>query len=258
MLLFLAHAVAADLPALAEKEGLDAVLTELRSMEATTKPKKLRAALVAARLSDVSMPVRAHLGADLTLKPGPASGCTYGPAITCRFEASVQAPVQADDFQVTCRSRLGMTVPVPVRLVTSSATTAVFEVGDLTACWEVGEHLLVHPTASDALEGVGMGDEEHFIPPEITALHKTQVERTLGESLPMFRMCTRKSERRLSGKVVVAYHIADDGQVDEASIASSSLGDDAVEACLVERMLRFRFPAVNDGYDGGTYPFTFQ
>lgn len=258
MIFFVLHAFAADLPALAEREGFAAVLTELRALEASTKRKKLPAALQQARLGEVSMAVGAHLGADLALEPSPAGQCTYGPEIRCRFSAKTRALVQADEYQVTCRSSLGMSVPVPLRLVEASDSTALFEVGDLASCWEFGERLMIRPTASDALEGVGKGDEERFIPPEITALHKTQVESTLTSSLPMFRMCLRTSERRLSGKVVVAYHIADDGQVDEATIESSSIGDADVEACLVERMLRFAFPAVNDGYAGGTYPFTFQ
>lgn len=258
MLFLLPYAFAADLPTLAERDGLAAVLAELRVLEASTKSKKLPAALQAARLAEVSMPVRAHLGADLALEPQPASHCTYDPQILCRFQVKTRAQVQPDEYQVTCRSSLGMALPVPVRLVETSDSLSTFEVGDLTACWEFGEQLLVRPTASDALEGVGKGDEERFIAPEITALHKTQVEGTLTNSLPMFRMCLRRSKRRLSGKVVMAYHIADEGQVDTASIESSSIGDAEVEACLVERMLRFKFPAVNDGYDGGTYPFTFQ
>jgi TonB family protein len=63
----------------------------------------------------------------------------------------------------------------------------------------------------------------------------------------------------LAGKVTVRFVIGNTGQVQKATVKSSSLGSAAVESCIAERFLRFRFPAPKGkGIVIVSYPFLFS
>ncbi|MEZ4317180.1 MAG: AgmX/PglI C-terminal domain-containing protein [Myxococcota bacterium] len=61
----------------------------------------------------------------------------------------------------------------------------------------------------------------------------------------------------LAGSVEVQVAIGPDGTVSDAFLASSDLGNPAVEKCVVGRFLRMRFPAQNTPVTH-RFPFTFQ
>jgi len=65
-----------------------------------------------------------------------------------------------------------------------------------------------------------------------------------------------KKNPDLAGKVVVAWVIAPGGAVSSARIASSTLANANVEACIVSRVQTWRFPAPGSPTDV-TYPFVF-
>ena len=62
----------------------------------------------------------------------------------------------------------------------------------------------------------------------------------------------------LAGKVLVKFSIARDGQVTHPSVRSTSLRNEATEACLLAEIARVRFPALEGGKIAIVqYPFVF-
>lgn len=62
----------------------------------------------------------------------------------------------------------------------------------------------------------------------------------------------------IRGKVLVKFAIARDGHVTSASVASTSLRDDATEGCLLDTVRLARFNPLTDGETAViSYPFTF-
>jgi TonB family protein len=254
-------AAAQDLPALAERDGFAAVHDAVVATTASEKPKKLAEALAAAGLGRLSMPVTAALGADLVItRAGPLGGCTpAGTGVTCEIPLATAAAVREGEYALTCTSRLGASLLVASTLRPgATADHAVLAVTDVLPCWKLGgDALRLAPVAGAELEGVGQGND--LVPPELVGLSKRQVEATIQEHAGAFRHCLVAEGRPgLTGKVVVAFHIAADGRMDEVSVESSTLGDAAVEGCVVARFRALTFPRPNDGYDRGTWPVTFQ
>ena len=77
-----------------------------------------------------------------------------------------------------------------------------------------------------------------------------------------FRYCYEKRLNQapeLAGKVRLEFFIGTDGKVAAARVDQSTMGDDAVESCLVKRLKRIQFPKRGDA---GTvlvrYPFLFR
>lgn len=253
---FLTFAHAADLPALATSQGHRAALEALDALVAASKPKKLGRALADAGLDRVQMPVRAFFGAELSITgTTPLTACTWDGRLACTFGATSDAPIAEGEYAATCKSSMGSRVPVAIRLV-QPGTSAVFAVDDARACWNLGDELLLHPVADDALNVIGQGDE--FTAPELTGLKKTQVEAEITKRSAEFRRCGVRGGPKAAGVVVVDYHLDAQGKVDRAEVASTTLSDAAVEACLLDQMKKLRFPPPAGGYEGGTYPFTFQ
>jgi|GEM_PF-1017432 len=56
-----------------------------------------------------------------------------------------------------------------------------------------------------------------------------------------------QSNRKLGGKVTLAFTILPNGSVHEPRAANSSLGDPALDACIATKMARWRFPQPKDG-----------
>jgi hypothetical protein len=254
-------AIAADLPALAERDGFVAVHDALDALAASSRPKRLAEDLAAAGLGRVTMPVSAALGADLVItSAGPLGGCAWSDgAVACDVPLRTTTRVTDGEYAVTCTSRFGASLPVP-SVLASGATSerAVLRLPDVRPCWKLGaDALRVTPVAGAELEGVGQGTD--LIPPELVGLTKRQVEETVQQHAGAFRHCLVSEGRTgLTGKLVVAYHIGPDGHLDEVVAESSTLGDAAVEGCILARFRTITFPRPNDGYDRGTWPVTFQ
>lgn len=56
-----------------------------------------------------------------------------------------------------------------------------------------------------------------------------------------------QSNRKLTGKVTLAFTILPNGNVHDARTQNSSLGDAELEQCIASKMARWRFPAPKDG-----------
>ena len=92
-------------------------------------------------------------------------------------------------------------------------------------------------------------------------LKNHEVRRVIERNHARFKWCYEKELSRdpnLSGKIAVYFTIAPNGRVAKASLRESSMGDDTVETCVVEKMESLQFP---NPRGGGvvvvTYPFVF-
>lgn len=93
------------------------------------------------------------------------------------------------------------------------------------------------------------------------ALDRSLVSEVVKRNLNPIRYCYQRELAKnpaLAGKVVVKFTIAADGSVSAASVSSTTLGDAAVESCVVGRFLRMQFPpATGGGIVIVSYPLTF-
>ncbi len=255
--LFLSTALAADLPSIAEREGWPAVARQLDRVVLSTKRRKLGEALEALGLDKLRMPVEPFLGAELDVGRTGASRCTWkGGTVSCTVAAEVEGEVGADEYGISCRSSLGAMRPHPVKLEDGGPGAAVWTVREVEACWALDGEFLLHPAALGDLQGIGEGTE--FIPPELTGITRDEAEEAIEAMLPQFKHClVREGSPGLTGSVEVRYHIAEDGSV-SAEVEKESLGEPAVVACILRRFGQVQLPPRMDGYEGGTYPFTFR
>jgi TonB family protein len=95
----------------------------------------------------------------------------------------------------------------------------------------------------------------------IGALGKEDVGRVMRRHAPRFRHCYERELSRdpnLAGKVVLHFTIAPTGQVTNAKVTESTVGDVALERCLTEVMRSVPFPSPKGGgVVMVTYPFLF-
>jgi TonB family protein len=67
------------------------------------------------------------------------------------------------------------------------------------------------------------------------------------------------SDQKLAGKVTVAWTIDPTGAVSEANLAESTLDNANVEACVLERIRRWRFPEpMGGGVVAVSFPWVFS
>jgi TonB family protein len=93
-------------------------------------------------------------------------------------------------------------------------------------------------------------------------LSRAEIDRVIRQNLPRFQNCYQRAlvrSRNLAGKVAVRFTIAPTGGVAQANVDETSMGDAAVESCIVGVMQSLRFPKPRGG---GivlvTYPFVFR
>lgn len=250
-----------DVAALAESEGLPAAHDAFMDMVNSAKnEKKLEKALLASRYTEVSLPSKAALGAELVITELSAvTGCTWNGQLVCPLTGTTQAKLEAGEMVAQCKSKYGAKRDIEVTLDAATETTAQWTLTGVEQCWGLNQPTLtVVPVALADLEGIGTGDDD-LIPPELTGLTWQQVEKTLLDAGPLFKSCYRdKDGSKATGKLVVAFHIAEDGRIDRAEAEESSLDNPEVEACILEKFQRVNFPPPMDGFTDGTFPFTLQ
>ena len=260
LLVALSHAGDVDLVTIAGSDGLPAAGEALQQLVAEAKnEKKLLKALDSARLGDVALPAKAGFGADLVLSEvSPMTRCTWTGSLTCIVSARTTSKVEPGEFDAFCKSKYGATAEIQTHLSSSSDSGATWTIEGAEKCWALnGATVQILPTAHDDLEGVGMGDDE-FIAPELTGLTKDQVDATIAKQTNAFKACAiREDGPSAAGKLVVAFHIAQDGTLDRVDAKSSTLTDDEAETCILNRFRRIQFVPPNDGYTEGTYEFRF-
>lgn len=81
------------------------------------------------------------------------------------------------------------------------------------------------------------------------------VRRHINELKNCYELELQK-DHGLTGRLAVQFSVMPDGSVRTATVASSTLGNEAVEACVVAAVRRWQFPGVLDrGEAIVTYPF---
>jgi TonB family protein len=91
-------------------------------------------------------------------------------------------------------------------------------------------------------------------------LSKEEVRRVVQRNLAQVRFCYSQelqSNPDLEGRVSVQFHIAPSGAVQSSQVASSNMGNAAVEQCVAQAARRWSFPQ-SPGLTVVTYPFLFQ
>lgn len=267
--LVLALAASAKPPAppqldeIAAHHGLEAAWKAFQEMPATyPKAKHLDRARSECGLERIQMPVQLKLGAELVLsEPSPLQSCSWtGEQVDCQLHAAVSAKAAAEDYQVSCRTSFGATLPLTAEAAPAPEGRLGWTVHGVQRCWEIDAvGVRVAPVSHDDLEGIGKGDD-YLIPPELAALSKPEADEVIEEHLTQFKYCYQRYEDGPTGvgKLQVRYHIAEDGTVDVATIEEATFTDERVHQCIVERFERLRFPPPMEGWTGGTFPFTFQ
>lgn len=93
------------------------------------------------------------------------------------------------------------------------------------------------------------------------SLERSVVARVVRQKLSRVRSCYEIGLRRdpgLSGTLTVEFVIDPTGRVEESTIASASLDDADVEACVLKIVDSMRFPAPEGGSLTVTYPFVLE
>ncbi len=96
---------------------------------------------------------------------------------------------------------------------------------------------------------------------DFDGLTRDQVMKVIMARRTMFQACFEKELQRLpnlSGSITVAWHIEAGGAVSVSKMKGSTMGNAAVESCLVRRVKDLKFPASADGRDTNVnFPFVF-
>ncbi|RYZ70341.1 MAG: TonB family protein, partial [Proteobacteria bacterium] len=105
------------------------------------------------------------------------------------------------------------------------------------------------------------GAEEDFV----GTIDREAVRRVIRAGLREIRGCYERElnklnkTQKLEGKVVIRWKIIEHGKAVGASVASSTLGNRAVENCVRDRLATWRFPEPPPGTEADVnYPFYFR
>jgi len=93
------------------------------------------------------------------------------------------------------------------------------------------------------------------------SLSKEQINKVVRAHLAGVKYCYEKElqhKQSLSGGVDIFWVIQPDGNVQKASIKSSTLGDAAVEGCILRQVKQWQFPKAPGQTIVGRYPFIFK
>ncbi len=80
---------------------------------------------------------------------------------------------------------------------------------------------------------------------ELGGFSGDEIDRVIKSRAGVFRACYERELTRspgIAGKLVVTMEIAADGTVGAASVASSTVGSDALNTCLITNVKRLKFP----------------
>lgn len=90
---------------------------------------------------------------------------------------------------------------------------------------------------------------------------KNDIRRVVGAKSRAITFCFEKelqSKPALKGKIIAQWQVGLDGKVMSSSIASSTMGDKAVEGCITRVISRMRFKPPNGGICIINFPFVFS
>jgi TonB family protein len=114
--------------------------------------------------------------------------------------------------------------------------------------------------------GLGDGQRHQALPPPATPLvvggcEKSTIARVISRHAGQISYCYEgrlSADPNLSGKVTVSFTIDPTGAVSDADISQSTLGDAALEQCMLARVRTWKFPEPKGGVCVIHYPWVFQ
>ena len=96
----------------------------------------------------------------------------------------------------------------------------------------------------------------------VGSLSRAEVDQVVKGHLKRIKYCYQRqmqSNPTMAGKITTRFTVSQDGSVGTARVVRSSMGNDAVERCLVKTLFRMTFPKPRGGgHVIVTYPFTFD
>lgn len=115
--------------------------------------------------------------------------------------------------------------------------------------------------ASESKKAHRIRVHQTFPIPEPDPCQSLKVRPVIKKKGKAFRKCYQTiliSEPTYSGKVVLEWEIQTDGRVEGAGVKSSTMPNDAIDACLLEHVERMRFPAPESRTCKVVYPIIFN
>lgn len=93
------------------------------------------------------------------------------------------------------------------------------------------------------------------------SLDKDLIRRVIRAHIPEIRVCYNEGLQRdpqMAGKLMVDFEISTSGEVSRSEIASSTVNDAKVEACVAAAVKRWLFPRPDGGSVEVSYPFELE
>ena len=87
-----------------------------------------------------------------------------------------------------------------------------------------------------------------------------KVQKLVRQYLPSVKSCYLRMSKEgspPSGKAIVSFHIAGNGQVQELKVDAPAFEGTPLSGCITTTVARWVFPASRKGVDGMSYPFVF-
>jgi hypothetical protein len=247
---------------IASNSGFDVAASTLDELvREETRSKRLQKALESRALKDVQMPVTYFAGSNLVFSnASPVTQCTWNDSLTCRFSVQINAAVQPKSYTVLCKTAYTISDVLVSEMTTIGPGQAEWQINAVEKCWALnGQSLSIAPVPDGGLDGIGKGDD--FNPPELVELSYREAEDILRTKLPIFRYCHQRldsSHPAITGRVIVKYHIAENGSIDQATIHEATFEDEELHACIIERFLRIQLRPPMGGWTGGNFTLSFS
>ena len=114
------------------------------------------------------------------------------------------------------------------------------------------------PAPAPTLEQTAQADST---PPPLGHLDNASLIKVIRSNMAQVRACNEnelKASPALAGQVRVRFLIAESGAVDSCAVTKTTLHNKAVEDCICDRIVRWRFPPPDDGVFSASYTFTFS
>ena len=114
--------------------------------------------------------------------------------------------------------------------------------------------------ANDAQKNLSKPADKGKKSPTETFCKMEDILRVIKENQNTVNNCFNKelsNNSKLSGKVMMCWHIWTNGELRNARVCSSTLKNEQVESCLVSSLEHWKFPKPNGGICAVKFPFTF-
>jgi TonB family protein len=109
--------------------------------------------------------------------------------------------------------------------------------------------------------GSGAAPPSKAPPPKSDAKTQVAIRKVVQAHQREIQFCYEQALRKdpgLAGRVAVAWTVGRSGEVSDAKVSQTSLGNAGVERCIVERVRRWKFPELQGRVVSVSFPWVFQ